>query len=49
MPSGKAMARAIDLSKLPPAGTRFIEPMLAKLVAELPAGDQWEYEIFLLI
>jgi bifunctional non-homologous end joining protein LigD len=36
---------AIDYAALPNAEMQFIEPMQAKLVAELPAGPQWQYEI----
>jgi bifunctional non-homologous end joining protein LigD len=41
----KSKAPAIDFTALPDAELRFIEPMQAKLVAELPAGPQIEYEI----
>jgi ATP-dependent DNA ligase len=33
------------LSTLPPAKLRFIEPMYARLVNELPEGKDWLYEV----
>jgi bifunctional non-homologous end joining protein LigD len=41
----KSRTPAIDFAALPTAELRFIEPMQAKLVTELPAGPQVEYEI----
>ena len=32
-------------SALPPAKIRFIEPMYARLVNELPEGKDWLYEV----
>jgi bifunctional non-homologous end joining protein LigD len=32
-------------SALPPAKLRFIEPMYARLVNELPEGKEWLYEV----
>ena len=32
-------------SALPPAKIRFIEPMYARLVNELPVGKEWLYEV----
>ena len=40
-----ASLRRKDLNALPPAKLRFIEPMYARLVKELPEGPAWEYEI----
>jgi bifunctional non-homologous end joining protein LigD len=37
--------KAKEFSVLPPATLRFIEPMYATLVRELPEGDEWQYEI----
>jgi ATP-dependent DNA ligase len=37
--------RPKDFSALPPAKLRFIEPMYARLVHELPAGNEWLYEV----
>jgi bifunctional non-homologous end joining protein LigD len=34
-----------DVSHLPKAKFTFIEPMLAKLVRDLPSGSQWQYEL----
>ena len=38
-------AEIFDLRKAPKAEVKFVEPMQAKLVAALPEGEQWEYEI----
>jgi bifunctional non-homologous end joining protein LigD len=37
--------KPIDFSALPPAKIRFIEPMYARLVNELPEGKEWLYEV----
>jgi ATP-dependent DNA ligase len=37
--------RSKAFSALPPAKIRFIEPMCARLVNELPEGREWLYEI----
>jgi bifunctional non-homologous end joining protein LigD len=37
--------RSKDFSALPPAKIRFIEPMYARLVNELPEGRDWLYEV----
>lgn len=34
-----------DLTALPPAKLRLIEPMYARLVQKLPEGKEWQYEI----
>jgi bifunctional non-homologous end joining protein LigD len=34
-----------DFNSLPPAKLRFVEPMYARLVRELPEGKDWQYEI----
>jgi bifunctional non-homologous end joining protein LigD len=34
-----------DLSRLPDATLTFVEPMLARLVSRVPAGEKWQYEI----
>lgn len=36
---------SVDLQQLPKARMDFIEPMLARLVAQLPAGAAWLYEL----
>jgi bifunctional non-homologous end joining protein LigD len=43
--TAKSRTSAIDFGALPKAELRFIEPMQAKLVAELPAAPRFEYEI----
>jgi bifunctional non-homologous end joining protein LigD len=35
----------LNLSALPTAKLRFIEPMYARLVSELPGGKKWLYEV----
>ncbi len=43
---GRALSAAkIDIRRLPKAKPRFIEPMKALLVKELPRGPEWIYEI----
>jgi len=45
MPKAKSKnSRALPVGKV-----RFIEPMYAKPVTELPEGTEWQYEIFLRI
>src|SRR5690242_7195603 len=49
-PGWKASGERIGLKRtnlktLPPAKLRFIEPMYAQLIKELPEGPAWEYEI----
>jgi len=39
------LVRSKDFSALPPAKIRFIEPMYARLVNELPEGRDWLYEV----
>jgi DNA ligase D-like protein (predicted ligase) len=36
---------SVDLRQLPKARLDFVEPMLARLVTELPAGADWLYEL----
>ena len=36
---------SVDLQQLPKARLDFIEPMLARLVAQLPSGAAWLYEL----
>lgn len=36
---------ARSLNALPKAKVRFIEPMYARLVSELPEGNEWLYEV----
>src|SRR5215216_4881396 len=36
---------SVDLRQLPKARVDFVEPMLARLVAELPSGANWLYEL----
>jgi bifunctional non-homologous end joining protein LigD len=43
--SNRAHTPAPDASDLPKAKLGFVEPMLAKLVHDLPAGSQWQYEL----
>jgi DNA ligase D-like protein (predicted 3'-phosphoesterase)/DNA ligase D-like protein (predicted polymerase) len=45
--SNKTSVPGLDLDKLPRSGMKFVEPMLAKPVTELPEGSNWQYEIFL--
>ena len=35
----------IDLRDLPTARLDFIPPLLARLVAQVPSGDDWLYEV----
>jgi bifunctional non-homologous end joining protein LigD len=35
----------LNFSALPAAKIRFIEPMYARLVNELPQGSEWLYEV----
>lgn len=35
---------SIDFDSLPHTRAEFVEPMQCRLVAQLPAGDEWEYE-----
>ncbi len=42
---GPKSAEIFDLRKAPKAEMKFIEPMQAKLVSELPEGDGWQYEL----
>jgi ATP-dependent DNA ligase len=37
--------RPKDFTTSPPAKIRFIEPMYARLVNELPEGKDWLYEV----
>lgn len=41
----RSAAPAADLDQLPQSAMQFIEPMQCKLAAELPEGDDWQYEI----
>jgi bifunctional non-homologous end joining protein LigD len=47
--SNRTSVPGLDLDKLPRSEMKFMEPMLAKAVPELPEGLEWQYEIFLLI
>ena len=42
---GGSLMNAKTLSALPKAEIRFIEPMYARLVNELPEGKEWLYEV----
>ena len=39
------LVKAKDLSALPPAKVRFVEPMYALAVQKLPQGQEWLYEV----
>ena len=41
----KQPPQRLNLSKLPSSTLTFSEPMLAKLVQEVPEGNEWNYEI----
>jgi bifunctional non-homologous end joining protein LigD len=43
--SSKMSVAGLDLDKLPRSQMKFVEPMLAKAVAELPEGPDWQYEL----
>jgi bifunctional non-homologous end joining protein LigD len=43
--SNRTSVPGLDLDKLPKGEMKFVEPMLAKAVAELPEGSDWQYEI----
>jgi bifunctional non-homologous end joining protein LigD len=43
--SNRTSVPGVNLDELPPSEMRFLEPMLAKPVAELPEGPNWQYEI----
>jgi bifunctional non-homologous end joining protein LigD len=43
--SNRTSIPGLDLDKLPPSDMKFVEPMLAKPVSELPEGSNWQYEI----
>lgn len=45
MKAKKGNSPDASLNALPRARMRFIEPMLARLVSHLPAGDDWSYEL----
>jgi bifunctional non-homologous end joining protein LigD len=47
--SNRTLIPDLDLDKLPQSAMTFIEPMQPKLAASLPEGDDWDYEVFLLI
>jgi bifunctional non-homologous end joining protein LigD len=43
--SNRTPIPGLDLDKLPRSEMKFVEPMLAKPVSELPEGQTWQYEI----
>jgi bifunctional non-homologous end joining protein LigD len=43
--SNRTTVPGIDLDNLPESEFRFVEPMMARAVNELPAGSEWQYEI----
>jgi bifunctional non-homologous end joining protein LigD len=43
--SNRTSVPGVDLDGLPPSEMKFVEPMLAKPVAGLPEGSNWQYEI----
>jgi bifunctional non-homologous end joining protein LigD len=43
--SNRTSVPGLDLEALPPSDLKFVEPMLAKPVPELPEGANWQYEI----
>jgi bifunctional non-homologous end joining protein LigD len=43
--SNRTSVPGLDLDKLPRSEMKFVEPMLAKAVTELPEGAGWQYEI----
>ncbi|MBV8830580.1 MAG: non-homologous end-joining DNA ligase [Acidobacteriaceae bacterium] len=43
--SNRTSIPGLDLDKLPRSEMKFVEPMLAKAVAELPEGSDWQYEL----
>jgi len=43
--SNRTSIPGLDLDELPRSDLKFVEPMLAKAVDDLPSGDGWEYEI----
>jgi bifunctional non-homologous end joining protein LigD len=45
--SNRTPISGLDLDKLPRTERKFIEPMQCKLVAKLPDGSDWQYELFL--
>jgi bifunctional non-homologous end joining protein LigD len=44
-PAERSEAGAADVDSLPRAHAEFIEPMLARLVSELPESADWQYEL----
>lgn len=43
--SNRTSVPNLELEKLPVSDMKFVEPMLAKPVSELPEGSNWRYEI----
>ncbi len=43
--SNRVPVPGIDIDQLPASSMTFIDPMQCKLVAELPEGNEWQYEI----
>jgi bifunctional non-homologous end joining protein LigD len=43
--SNRTSVPGVNLNELPSSDMRFVEPMLAKPVAELPEESNWQYEI----
>jgi bifunctional non-homologous end joining protein LigD len=43
--SNRTSVPGIDLDQLPRSAMKFLEPMQCELVADLPEGDDWQYEL----
>lgn len=43
--SNRTSVSGVDLDKLPRSDMKFVEPMMAKAVVELPEGLDWQYEV----
>ncbi|MFL6451559.1 MAG: non-homologous end-joining DNA ligase [Bryobacteraceae bacterium] len=43
--SNRTSVADLDLDSLPDSQMRFVEPMQCKLVAKLPEGSEWQYEV----
>ncbi len=43
--SNRTSVPGVDLDELPRSAMKFIEPMQCELAAQLPEGDDWQYEL----
>jgi bifunctional non-homologous end joining protein LigD len=43
--SNRTSVPGVDLDKLPKSPMRFVEPMQSELIAKLPEGENWQYEV----